>query len=67
MPGVTVIENFTMNGTISGMERNFELNMEGKTRKLEFRFVICSPLHFSCTLTGLKPASATILLLAVKQ
>lgn len=46
MPAVTVVENFSMNGTISGMDGNFEVNLEGNTRKLEVCFVTCYTIKF---------------------
>ena len=45
--GATIIDgNNSQNGTISDLDGNFELIVEGKTGKLEFHYLGCYPIKF---------------------
>lgn len=46
MPGVIVVENFPSNGTISGMDGNFEMHIKSNTKQLEFNFIGYYPIKF---------------------
>ena len=45
--GVTIIDgNNSQNGTVSDLDGNFEIKVEGNTRKLELHYLGCYPIIF---------------------